>query len=132
MRGHRVSRGGALAGLATGLTALTLLAGPAGAQPAGGDLVTRGRYIFAAAAGCGCHTEKGKVEPGKTTRCLPARSRGSVKVSECQNSTRMPSVIAAAPSYSAAPTETCGPSKNTSGTSTSKPRRSTRSSPVRT
>jgi mono/diheme cytochrome c family protein len=66
MRGHRVSWGGGLAGLAAGLAALTLLAGPAAAQAPGGDLVSRGRYVFAAAAGCGCHTEKGKVEPGKT------------------------------------------------------------------
>ncbi len=35
--------------------------GPAAAQPApGADLVTRGRYVFAAAGGCGCHTEKDK------------------------------------------------------------------------
>jgi mono/diheme cytochrome c family protein len=66
MRGHRVSRGGGLAGLAAGLAALTLLAGPAAAQAPGGDLVGRGKTVFAAAAGCGCHTEKGKVEPGKT------------------------------------------------------------------
>jgi mono/diheme cytochrome c family protein len=66
MRGHRVSRRGGLAGLTAGLAALALLAGPAAAQPPGGDLVSRGKYVFAAAAGCGCHTEKGKVEPGKT------------------------------------------------------------------
>jgi mono/diheme cytochrome c family protein len=68
MRGDRVSRRRGLAGLAAGWAALTLLllAGPAAAQPAGGDLVSRGKYVFAAAAGCGCHTEKGKVEPGKT------------------------------------------------------------------
>jgi mono/diheme cytochrome c family protein len=67
MPGYRVSGGGRLAGLAASwLAALALLAGPAAAQPPGGDLVSRGKYVFAAAAGCGCHTEKGKVEPGKT------------------------------------------------------------------
>lgn len=71
MRGHRASRVGGRAGLATGLAVLTLLAGSAlagsaAAQAPGGDLVSRGKYVFAAAAGCGCHTEKGKVEPGKT------------------------------------------------------------------
>ncbi len=38
----------------------------AGAQALPADLVARGRYVFAAAAGCGCHTEPGKAEPGKT------------------------------------------------------------------
>ena len=66
MRGHRASRPGGRVGLATGLAVLTLLAGSAAAQAPGGDLVSRGKYVFAAAAGCGCHTEKGKVEPGKT------------------------------------------------------------------
>src|SRR5262244_1984919 len=28
--------------------------------PTGKDLVTQGKYIFGAAGGCGCHTEKGK------------------------------------------------------------------------
>jgi mono/diheme cytochrome c family protein len=33
--------------------------GPAPAQaPAGADLVARGKYVFGAAGGCGCHTEK--------------------------------------------------------------------------
>ncbi len=41
-----------------------LLPAVAGAQ--GGDLVARGKYVFAAAAGCGCHTEPGKAEPGQT------------------------------------------------------------------
>jgi mono/diheme cytochrome c family protein len=66
MRGHRESRAGGRVGLATGLAVLTLLAGSAAAQAPGGDLVSRGKSVFAAAAGCGCHTEKGKVEPGKT------------------------------------------------------------------
>jgi mono/diheme cytochrome c family protein len=61
-----MSREVGLAGFATGLAVMTLLAGPTAAQPPGGDLVARGKYVFAAAAGCGCHTEKGKVEPGKT------------------------------------------------------------------
>jgi mono/diheme cytochrome c family protein len=51
--------GGALWLLAT----LLLLAEPASGQ---GDLVARGKYILGAAAGCGCHTEPGKAEPGKT------------------------------------------------------------------
>jgi mono/diheme cytochrome c family protein len=36
--------------------------------PAGGraqELVAKGKYIFAAAAGCGCHTEPKNAEPGK-------------------------------------------------------------------
>jgi mono/diheme cytochrome c family protein len=61
-----MSREVGLAGFATGLAVMTLLAGPTAAQPPGGDLVGRGKYVFAAAAGCGCHTEKGKPEPGKT------------------------------------------------------------------
>ncbi|MGH7319970.1 MAG: cytochrome c [Candidatus Rokuibacteriota bacterium] len=32
----------------------------AAAQPAAPELVARGKYIFAAAGGCGCHTEPGK------------------------------------------------------------------------
>ena len=40
--------------------ALVVLAGaPAEAQ----DLVARGKYVFAAAGGCGCHTETGKGKP---------------------------------------------------------------------
>ncbi|HZS34618.1 MAG TPA: cytochrome c [Methylomirabilota bacterium] len=35
-------------------------ASPSAQPPPGLDLVTRGRYVFAAAGGCGCHTEKGK------------------------------------------------------------------------
>jgi mono/diheme cytochrome c family protein len=46
------------------IAVLVCLPGIARAQ--GGELVTRGRYVFAAAAGCGCHTEAGKAEPGKT------------------------------------------------------------------
>jgi mono/diheme cytochrome c family protein len=43
--------------LAVGLP--TLWAVPALAQsPPGGDLITRGKYVFAATGGCGCHTEK--------------------------------------------------------------------------
>jgi mono/diheme cytochrome c family protein len=43
--------------LAVGLA--TLWAVPALAQsPPGGDLITRGKYVFAATGGCGCHTEK--------------------------------------------------------------------------
>src|SRR5262249_61542364 len=46
---------------------LLSLAGPASGQgsPAK-DLIGRGKYILGAAAGCGCHTEPGKAEPGKT------------------------------------------------------------------
>jgi mono/diheme cytochrome c family protein len=45
-----------------GLAALALLAwDSAWAQaPAGRDLVAQGKYVFGAAGGCGCHTEKGK------------------------------------------------------------------------
>jgi mono/diheme cytochrome c family protein len=40
---------------------LGLPGAPASAQaPAGPELVARGKYVFAAAGGCGCHTEKGK------------------------------------------------------------------------
>ncbi len=36
-----------------------LAAAPASAQsPAGPDLIARGKYVFAATGGCGCHTEK--------------------------------------------------------------------------
>ncbi|MBI3458101.1 MAG: cytochrome c [Candidatus Rokubacteria bacterium] len=47
--------------------ALVLLPSLAGGQggPAG-DLVARGKYIFGAAAGCGCHTDPARAEPGKT------------------------------------------------------------------
>jgi mono/diheme cytochrome c family protein len=38
---------------------------PASATAQAEDLVARGKYVFAAAAGCGCHTEPGKAEPGK-------------------------------------------------------------------
>ena len=45
--------------LALGLGALW--AAPVAAQsPPGGDLVARGKYVFAATGGCGCHTEKDK------------------------------------------------------------------------
>jgi mono/diheme cytochrome c family protein len=38
-----------------------LSAGPASAQaPAGRDAVARGKYVFATAGGCGCHTEKNR------------------------------------------------------------------------
>jgi mono/diheme cytochrome c family protein len=57
-------RGGAalLAVLALGLGgAVGLGPGPgASAQPAGGDPLARGKYVFGAAGGCGCHTEAGK------------------------------------------------------------------------
>ena len=51
-----------------------LLPAVAGAQ--GGDLVARGQYVFAAAAGCGCHTEPGKAEPGKTLNAGGRRYEG--------------------------------------------------------
>jgi len=46
------------------LAAVLLSAGPVSGQ--GGQLASRGKYILGAAAGCGCHTEPGKAEPGKT------------------------------------------------------------------
>ncbi len=49
--------GGALAVLILGL----VLAIPAAAGAQSADLVTRGKYIFGAAAGCGCHTEPKKT-----------------------------------------------------------------------
>ncbi len=56
--GRRISRA-SLFLLALGLG--TLVAPPALAQsPPGGDLVARGKYVFAATGGCGCHTEKDK------------------------------------------------------------------------
>lgn len=42
---------------AIGFALASRLEGPAGAQPAPADLVARGRYVFGAAGGCGCHTE---------------------------------------------------------------------------
>jgi mono/diheme cytochrome c family protein len=61
-RGHgRVRAAGAAVGR---LVALAIVAGwlpAAWAQGgAGADLLARGKYVFAAAGGCGCHTEKGK------------------------------------------------------------------------
>jgi mono/diheme cytochrome c family protein len=47
------------------LVAVALAWWPAAALAQGGDLVARGKYVFAAAAGCGCHTEPKKAEPGK-------------------------------------------------------------------
>lgn len=41
------------------LLACTLLIAP-GAPATSHDLVARGKYVFGAAAGCGCHTEKGQ------------------------------------------------------------------------
>ncbi len=52
---------GALTGAILAGALVVSAPGPAAAQPApGADLVTRGRYVFAAAGGCGCHTEKDK------------------------------------------------------------------------
>ncbi|MBI2468582.1 MAG: cytochrome c [Candidatus Rokubacteria bacterium] len=46
---------------AVGVLAVLALAPAARAQgPATADLVARGKYVFGAAAGCGCHTEAGK------------------------------------------------------------------------
>jgi mono/diheme cytochrome c family protein len=39
--------------------------GPTPAAAQGGELVARGKYVFGAAAGCGCHTEPKNAEPGK-------------------------------------------------------------------
>ncbi len=62
----REARGVAV-GLAILLATLILPASPARGQGTpGGDLVARGKYVFAAAAGCGCHTEPAKAEPAKT------------------------------------------------------------------
>ncbi len=49
------------------LVAATLLGalaatGPAAAQPTAAD-IARGKYIFGATGGCGCHTEPGKGKP---------------------------------------------------------------------
>lgn len=69
MNSPRVGREapGVTGGLAILLGTIVLLASPASGQGTpGGDLVARGKYVFAAAAGCGCHTEPGKAEPGKT------------------------------------------------------------------
>jgi mono/diheme cytochrome c family protein len=51
-------------GLWWALVAVVVLL-PASATAQAEDLVARGKYVFAAAAGCGCHTEPGKAEPGK-------------------------------------------------------------------
>jgi mono/diheme cytochrome c family protein len=45
------------AGLLLGAVAV---AAPAGAQPTAAAEIARGKYIFGATGGCGCHTEKGK------------------------------------------------------------------------
>jgi mono/diheme cytochrome c family protein len=42
------------------LTMVLLAPGSAGAQPAGTDPVVRGKYVFGAAGGCGCHTVEGQ------------------------------------------------------------------------
>ncbi len=41
-------------------TAALMVPRPAGAQPAAADAVLRGRYIFGATGGCGCHTVEGQ------------------------------------------------------------------------
>jgi mono/diheme cytochrome c family protein len=46
--------------LAAGALALLGATSAAAQGPAGADLVPRGKYVFAATGGCGCHTEKGK------------------------------------------------------------------------
>ncbi|MBI2525960.1 MAG: cytochrome c [Candidatus Rokubacteria bacterium] len=51
------ARRGALAVLVLGL----VLASPAAAGAQSADLVAQGKYIFGAAAGCGCHTEPKKT-----------------------------------------------------------------------
>jgi mono/diheme cytochrome c family protein len=56
--GRRVSRA-SLFLLALGLGALWAAPGLAQSQQ-GRDLVARGKYVFAATGGCGCHTEKDK------------------------------------------------------------------------
>ena len=57
---------GVAGGLAILLGTLVLLAAPARGQGRpGGDLVARGKYIFGAAAGCGCHTEPVKTEAAR-------------------------------------------------------------------
>jgi mono/diheme cytochrome c family protein len=55
--------------------ALVLLGVP-GARAQGVDLVARGKYVFAAAAGCGCHTVPGPAEPGKTLNAGGRRQDG--------------------------------------------------------
>jgi mono/diheme cytochrome c family protein len=55
--GARCIAGPASAALLLGL----VVTGPVAAQPPpGADPVARGRYVFAAAGGCGCHTDKGQ------------------------------------------------------------------------
>lgn len=54
-------RTAALGVTSAGLAALVMGALPASAaDPATPELVARGKYVFGAAAGCGCHTEKGQ------------------------------------------------------------------------
>ena len=50
--------------LSVAFTALVALvsAPPAGAQPSAAD-IARGKYVFGATGGCGCHTEPGKGKP---------------------------------------------------------------------
>jgi len=60
--GRAASPGRRAVGTMVLAVAATLL-GPTGARGQGGappDLVPRGKYVFGAAGGCGCHTEKGK------------------------------------------------------------------------
>jgi mono/diheme cytochrome c family protein len=42
------------------LLSVATAAGAQGTGASGADLVPRGKYVFAATGGCGCHTEKGK------------------------------------------------------------------------
>jgi mono/diheme cytochrome c family protein len=60
--GGRGRRWRATAGVALALVGTAALALPrsTGAQPAATDLVLRGRYIFGATGGCGCHTIEGQ------------------------------------------------------------------------
>jgi mono/diheme cytochrome c family protein len=50
--------------LSAAFTALVTLVSPppAGAQPSAAD-IARGKYVFGATGGCGCHTEPGKGKP---------------------------------------------------------------------
>jgi mono/diheme cytochrome c family protein len=60
--GGRGRRWRATAGVALALVGAAALALPrsTGAQPVATDLVLRGRYIFGATGGCGCHTIEGQ------------------------------------------------------------------------
>lgn len=65
-RRRRLCGASLVGGVAAAVAAMLLSPAPAGGQgrSLARELVARGKYVFAAAGGCGCHTEKGKPVNG--------------------------------------------------------------------